>query len=124
MRIWKAALRAGETAGIRYEPNRFSLTGRWRRVVSESAAKKFGGGEALFAFELEFEEFEPGIFGTADERRWSSMSKWPGDARTEPAGSDSALAGSAATAMRWTMSFLPSSVVNAPGQGWKPRQRL
>ncbi len=75
MRIWKAALRAGETAGIAMrltvQPNR-------ALVASEAAAQELGCRKTLFAFELEFEEFEPGIFGAADEEAVVFDIKWPG----------------------------------------------
>ena len=47
-----------------------SLTVQPKRAsaASRRSAQKFGGGEALFAFELEFEEFQPSIFGAADEQ--------------------------------------------------------
>ena len=84
------------------------------RVRSEwVAAQELGGREALFAFELQFEEFEPGVAGAARRRGdGSRCATWPGSAKAEPSES---LRG--ATAMRWTMSFLPSRVVKAPGQG-------
>ena len=67
------------------------------RRQEAGSAQKLGCREALFAFELHFEKFEPGISGAgrriADGLRRESR---PG----RMAGADSAQAGAAATSMR------------------------
>ena len=81
--------------------------------ASGVAAQKLRGGQPLLAFELNFDQFEPGLAGAGDEEAMIL------DMRSVPAARDpgAAMRRASATAMRCAISFLPSSVVNAPGQG-------
>src|SRR5271157_383269 len=59
MRRSKAVLRAGEMVGTHSTQPRAGC----ERISME----EFGGRETLSAFELEFEQFEPGVFGAGCE---------------------------------------------------------
>jgi len=72
---------------------------------------EFGGGETLFTFELNFEEFEPGLSGAGCEQAVVFHAQLAG------LGAAEAEKGKVpATSMRWTISFLPCSVVKAPAR--------
>jgi len=104
------------------QPARSGLLRLRHRVADQDGCRRQGDflagirlpGDAS-CLRVAVREFEPRVAGAGGENALVFDADLAGFYRTI---CDSA------TARRWTISFLPSSVVKAPGQGWKPRHRL